>query len=59
MMSEDWDTKLSVDNAYPLDPFLTVVGIPPTSVVITGTPYELASPKTMGVQSAWVGRIRK
>jgi hypothetical protein len=38
---------------------LITVGIPPTSVDRQGIPKEFASQKTIGLQSASVGKMRK
>jgi len=39
--------------------FLIIVGIPPTSVVKLGKPYEFASQRTNPYASAFVGRTKK
>src|SRR5437879_3421145 len=52
-------TKFSRGNVDPFTPFLTTEGIPPTSLVTTGIPNELASAITTGTQSALDGSTKK
>jgi hypothetical protein len=49
----------SFEKTFPFTSSLIIVGIPPTFVARQGTPKELASQKTIGVQSAIDGNIKK
>jgi hypothetical protein len=52
-------TKFSRGNIAPFTSVLTTVGMPPTLLVTTGSPTELASAMTTGTQSALVGSTKK